>query len=98
MNDLDYERWRGSVTERLLMLKEGQDALPEHIDRWGERIENALREHIDDDQNVESKQSARISALELKQSRLLGQLVVFGGFATATLAAAATAVARYIVP
>lgn len=98
MNDLDYERWRGRVDTRLETMKETLDDLPAHIDRLGERIEKALREHVDDDQNVESKLNSRVSSLELKQSRLLGQLVIFGSIATAVMAAAATAFARYVIP
>jgi hypothetical protein len=98
MNDLDYERWRGAVDEKLRALKDGQDRIPAHIDRWGDRLEDALRAHVDDDQNVETQLSTRISSLELKQSRLLGQLVIFGAISSAVLAAAATAVAKYVVP
>jgi len=98
MNDLDYERWRGAVDEKLWSLKAGQDQLPGHIDRWGDRVEAALLRHVEDDQKVEDEHNRRIGALETKQSRLLGQLAIFGAITLPLLSAAAAFAARWLVP
>jgi hypothetical protein len=98
MNDLDYERWRGSIDARLLLLKEGQDKIPDHIEQLGERFEIALRRHVDHDEKVEEDHNKRIATLETKQSRLLGQLAIFGTMFTTIIAAAAAAAAKYALP
>lgn len=98
MNDRDYERWRGSVDERLLSLKEGQDALAEDVQRLGDRFEIALRRHADHNEKAEDDHSERITTLETKQSRLLGQLAIFGTLSMTLVAAAAAATSKYVFP
>lgn len=92
------QRWRGEISADVAHIKKEVEQLPAQLDRIADRFEEALVDHASKDLAAFEAQSARIGLLEQKQSRLLGQLVIFGGISTITGSALAAALAHHFFP
>lgn len=64
------DEWRGSVSADL-------DNLKEKLDEGFERLEKALAEHAALDQHVQTGLTTRLTAVENKQSNMVGKMTVY---------------------